>query len=181
MPQMTTNALCMLSTRADISLRPVAATDDAFLRALYAQVRAPELAATEWTEAQKQHFCNTQFDAQDSHYRAYYPSATLQIIETIDAQGIAAPAPVGRLYWVPMQDAKQEVLMEISIVNEARGKGIGTYLITQILARAVAQGSSVSLHVEPHNPAHRLYERLGFTVIDRTPVYDEMLWRPPTI
>ncbi len=41
-----------------------------------------------------------------------------------------------------------------------RGMGIGKKLMTQALT--MTQGG-VALHVEPDNPARKLYEKLGFT------------------
>ena len=163
----------------DIRLRPMVADDYPFLRALYAEVRADELAITGWSDEQKAMFCNMQFDAQDRHYREHYPGATFEVIERLDAAGTATA--IGRVYWAPLPDAKQDVLMEISIIAAARGKGIGTALIGEGLTRAAALGRSVSLHVEPNNPAHHLYTSLGFVRINNTGVYDEMRWQPPTV
>ena len=43
-----------------------------------------------------------------------------------------------------------------------RGQGIGTRLLTLVLAAAVEHHSAVSLSVSLENPALRLYRRLGF-------------------
>lgn len=51
-----------------------------------------------------------------------------------------------------------------------RGRGIGTALCRAVLQRAREAGlEQVSLSVETANPATSLYERLGFTVVQRTP------------
>ena len=54
----------------------------------------------------------------------------------------------------------ENILVYIAVDNEYRGKGIGKQLMEQTLN--YAQGD-VALHVEPDNPARKLYEKLGFT------------------
>lgn len=54
----------------------------------------------------------------------------------------------------------ENLLLFVAVRPELRGQGIGGKLIRRALKRC--QGS-VKLHVEPDNPARRLYERLGFT------------------
>ena len=44
-----------------------------------------------------------------------------------------------------------------------------------LLAYADRLGRPVSLHVEPFNPARRLYERLGFRVIETRGLYELMV------
>ena len=60
-------------------------------------------------------------------------------------------------------------LDEIVLVEEARGRGIGTALVEQVIADADARGVPVRLGVLEHNPARRLYERLGFRVVHVDP------------
>lgn len=56
--------------------------------------------------------------------------------------------------------------MSIAVVAHARGQGIGGALITALLELARAEGiATLSLSVEPDNPAVRLYERVGFRVL----------------
>ncbi|MDT7713547.1 MAG: hypothetical protein QOG46_2377, partial [Pseudonocardiales bacterium] len=72
-------------------LRPVDDADRAFLVELYASTREEELAQVEWPEGARETFVEQQFAAQDHHYRANYPGATLDVIE-VDG------SPAGRLY-----------------------------------------------------------------------------------
>ncbi len=46
------------------------------------------------------------------------------------------------------------------------GQGIGTHLLVAFLDAAQWVYPAVALNVRANNPAHRLYERLGFVVID---------------
>ena len=51
----------------------------------------------------------------------------------------------------------------IQVDPKRRGQGVGTAVITQVLAEAGASGRSVELDVSKDNPnAERLYTRLGF-------------------
>jgi len=54
----------------------------------------------------------------------------------------------------------ENILVYIAVDTSQRGKGVGRHLM-----QAVIEGTSgdIALHVEPDNPAKRLYERLGFT------------------
>lgn len=145
-----------------VRLRPASAGDEDFLRSVYAATRAEELAPTDWSDEQKAAFCQQQSIAQEAHYRAHYPTAEYDVIER-DGVGI------GRLYvdrW-----AKEIRIMDISLLPEARGVGIGTQLLTELQAEAKAAGKSLTIHVEKFNPARHLYERLGFREIEDKGVY----------
>jgi ribosomal-protein-alanine N-acetyltransferase len=54
----------------------------------------------------------------------------------------------------------ENLLLFVAMRPELRGQGIGGKLIKRALARCEGQ---VKLHVEPDNPARRLYDRLGFS------------------
>jgi ribosomal protein S18 acetylase RimI-like enzyme len=68
-------------------------------------------------------------------------------------------------------------IVDIALLPEQRGKGIGTALLRDLLAEADGTGKRVTIHVERLNPALRLYERLGFRVAEEG-VY-LFLERPP--
>jgi [ribosomal protein S18]-alanine N-acetyltransferase len=54
----------------------------------------------------------------------------------------------------------ENILVYIAVHGDTRGRGVGGKLVE--LAIGEARGD-IALHVEPDNPARRLYERLGFT------------------
>ena len=54
----------------------------------------------------------------------------------------------------------ENILVYIAVHGDARGRGLGRRLMRAALD---AVEGDVALHVEPDNPARRLYESLGFT------------------
>jgi ribosomal protein S18 acetylase RimI-like enzyme len=85
--------------------------------------------------------------------------------------------PAGRFY---VHRREREIrLMDIALLPEHRGRGIGSALLHDLFAEAAAAGKRVTVHVEEYNPARRLYERLGFKKIGEHGVYHLMEWRPP--
>jgi len=54
----------------------------------------------------------------------------------------------------------ENILVYIAVDGAVRGMGIGKQLMEKAIA--MAKGD-IALHVEPDNPAKKLYERLGFT------------------
>lgn len=54
----------------------------------------------------------------------------------------------------------ENILVYIAIDKNYRGQGLGTRLMQKALETA---DGDVALHVEPDNPARKLYEKLGFT------------------
>ena len=150
-----------------LSLRPIAPADDAFLARVYASSRADELAVTDWTEKLKADFCRRQFDAQSAYYAANYPGASFQIIERNGW-------PVGRLYVDRWE--KEIRIMDITLLPEFRGSGVGTTLIRALQEEARKVRKSLTIHVERFNRALGLYERLGFRQVEDKGVYLLMRW-----
>lgn len=150
-----------------ISLRPITPEDDSFLAALYGSTRAEELSVTTWSDEEKAVFCRRQFDAQSAHYVENYPGASLQVVER-------GGEPIGRLY---VTRWKREIrIMDIALLPAHRGTGIGTQLLRELQEEAGAAGKTLSIHVERFNPALRLYERLGFKMVEDKGVYLLLEW-----
>lgn len=71
------------------------------------------------------------------------------------------------------------VLVQIQLLPEHQGKGIGEHLIRTVLAQAEAAGLPVALSVLRGNPARRLYERLGFREVEAEEGNAfKLVWRP---
>jgi ribosomal protein S18 acetylase RimI-like enzyme len=151
-----------------IVLRPITPEDTAFLARVYASSRAEELAPTGWSDEQKEIFCRGQFDAQSTYYAATYPEASFQIIER---EGV----PIGRLYVARWE--KEIRIVDITLLPEFRGSGIGTQLLRELQDEARAAGKSLTIHVERFNRALQLYQRLGFEEIEDKGVYLLMRWK----
>jgi ribosomal protein S18 acetylase RimI-like enzyme len=149
-----------------VTLRPSVAEDRAFLYEVYADSRADELAQVPWTDEQRAAFLMQQFAAQDAAYRENYPGADFSVIEL---DGV----PIGRLYVARLDDGEIRI-MDVALLAEHRGRGIGTSLIGEIIVRADHEEAMVSLHVEHWNPALHLYERLGFVQAAANDVYVRM-------
>jgi ribosomal protein S18 acetylase RimI-like enzyme len=69
-------------------------------------------------------------------------------------------------------------LGRIYILPEYQRRGIGTLLIKSVLDGAFQDGLPVRLRVLKVNPAKRLYERLGFTVIEEADTHYVMKATP---
>jgi GNAT superfamily N-acetyltransferase len=59
-------------------------------------------------------------------------------------------------------------LDQLFILPEFQGQGFGQVILRQILEQSKVMGLPVRLWVLRVNPARRLYERLGFTIIEQT-------------
>jgi len=159
-----------MTAAVDVSFRPELPEDEAFLEKLYASTRAGEMALTGWDAAQQEAFLRQQFQFQTTHYRKHYGDASFRIILRNDA-------PIGRLY---VHFGAQEIrLMDIALLPEHRGAGLGGSILENLLREAAQLGKTVTLHVERFNPALRLYQRLGFRVIEDQQINFYMEWRPP--
>lgn len=156
-----------LALPAGLRLRPMVEDDRPFLLQVYASTRSDELALTAWSEPQKADFIAFQFHAQHTHYAHHYHDAEFLVIER---EGRAA----GRLYLHRGQDLR---IVDISLLPEARGQGIGSALLRALMDEARASAIPVSIHVERSNPALRLYRRLGFLPVSEHGIYLLMRWR----
>ena len=159
---------------ADFSLRlrPITPEDTSFLARVYASSRADELAMTGWSDEQKEIFCRRQFDAQATYYAATYPEASFQIVER---DGVS----IGRLYVARWE--KEIRIVDITLLPEFRGTGLGTKLLRDLQAEAQSDGKSLTIHVERFNRALGLYQRLGFEQVEDKGVYLLMRWSAPKL
>lgn len=146
-------------------------TDDLpLLRQLYRSVREEELRAVAWSEVQKQAFIDAQFDLQRQHYRAHYPGAEFLVVRE-------AGEPIGRIY---LHTRAREIrLMDIVLLPSVRRRGLGSRLLTALIAEARREQQTITLHVEPNNPARQWYERQGFVLIEDRGIYLFLGWQPP--
>lgn len=149
----------------DARLRPITPQDLPFLRQLYASTREQEMARSGWSTELVADFLMQQFELQHRYYQAHYADGEFLLIER-------SGRPVGRLYlhW----GASTLQLIDIALLPQERGRGLGSTLLAMLLERADARGLAVGLHVENDNPARHWYLRQGFAVTGENGVYLKM-------
>ncbi|WP_371345954.1 N-acetyltransferase family protein [Ancylobacter sp. IITR112] len=152
------------------ALRPETPADTPFLAALFASVRGPEFAGNGWPEEALRAFLADQFRLQTLHYARYHAGAAFFIVER-------RGTPVGR--FCLHRGERDHRIVDISLLAEARNQGMGGALLDWACAEAAALGRSVSLQVEAHNPACRLYARKGFVPTDETGPFWQMTRAAP--
>ncbi|HEX8391918.1 MAG TPA: GNAT family N-acetyltransferase [Longimicrobium sp.] len=152
-----------------ITLRPLTESDMPFLLALYATTREDELRQVDWTPEQKGAFVHQQFWAQHQFWQENYRYTSWDVV-------LRDGEPIGRLYVARWPEDIR--IVDIALVPEHRGGGIGSELIRALFAEGDASGRKVSIHVEMFNPARRLYERMGFVQAGDRGVY-LLMERPP--
>lgn len=152
-----------MALEADLSLRSATEVDEPFLRRLYASTRAEELAAFGWGEHEQQAFLDQQYAARAVDHRRRFADADDLVVEL---RGV----PVGRLL-VARAEGNETHVVDIALLPEHRGLGLGGRLLRWVLE---STAGAVTLHVLAWSPARRLYERLGFCVVDDGEVYVTM-------
>lgn len=151
-------------------LRTAEPADEAFLERLYASTRERDTAAWGWPAETLAEFLRLQSRAQRLDLRRRFPRSAESVVEI-------GGAPAGRI-WVDRAGETIE-LLDLSLLPEHRGRGLGGRLLADLLAEAEAAGKPVRLRVETSNPARRLYERSGFAWLGDDGVYGTMRWSPP--
>ncbi len=137
----------------EISQRPETAGDEAYVHRLILDSLAGELAAASWPEAIRDSLLETQYRGRLAGIQATYPDAERYIL-LVDGRN------AGRM--VVHRDANRIHLVDIVVSPEQRNRGVGTYLIRQLIEDAERAAKPVILMVNAFNPAQRLYRRLGF-------------------
>lgn len=141
---------------AAVRLRDCVPTDRALLLRIYASTRADELAAVPWSEEELDAFIAMQFDIQDRNYRNQFAGARFSVI-------LCGQRPVGRVS--VHRDRETMTLIDIAILPEFRGRGIGSRVLASVIEEAEEHGLPVRCHVDPQNAAQHLYQRLGFVAV----------------
>jgi GNAT superfamily N-acetyltransferase len=139
-----------------VTVRSAQAGDEALLRRIFANARAEEFAHLPGTDAVRRSIIDLQFAAQSSHFRGRYPGADHAVLSHRDT-------PVGRL--VTDTTAGRIRLVDLTILGEHRGRGIGSTVLESLGSRADGAALPIELSVWSANDgAIRLYTRFGFSV-----------------
>jgi ribosomal protein S18 acetylase RimI-like enzyme len=156
-------------TARGLRLLPARDADAPFLRSLFETARPDAAILAAWPDEIRRPFLDQQFRFQTTHYTRVYPEADRLLI-TVDG------TPIGRI--ILSREAEAWCLVDIALVPARRGQGFGTLLMQSIQAAARrARTRCVRLTVDMHNPARRLYERLGFRVEEESIPAVAMSWR----
>jgi len=152
-----------------LHLRPEREEDRDFRYRLFCDSRQPEFALVLPPPVYQQVMAH-QFHAQTVSYRNDFPQARFDIIE-LDGNRI------GRI--VVDRPGNMVHIVDQAVVPRLRGRGIGTAVMRAIMDDAAAAGLPVRLEVDSENhPSFRLYQRLGFVMIETAPFYLRLEWRP---
>ena len=159
-----------MSNNPGVSTRPVTDADQEFLIGVYASTRAEELVQVPWDKSQKDAFIRWQFGLQKQEYETRFPDARYEVI-------LVDGVPAGRI-WVGTDDT-QIRLLDIALLTEFQNRGVGTYLLKQLMDEAARSKKALRHMVFMLNDnAYRFYERLGFETIEDLGGYKHMEWRP---
>jgi ribosomal protein S18 acetylase RimI-like enzyme len=150
-----------------IALRPECPGDESLLLALYATTRQEELDLTGWDAATRSAFIQMQFKAMRRGYAGMFPNGQFSIV-------LLGDLAIGRL--VIHRGEREIHLVDMVLMPERRGQGIGGRLMRTLQAEAGQAGKPLSLHVLKGNRATRFYERLGFRCSGEVGLYHEMTW-----
>ena len=148
-----------------LTLREITPDDLFFLYQVYASTRMDEMVLTGWPQQQIDWFLQMQFNLQHSQWQQNNPDAEFNLI-------LLDNTSVGRLYIDHRE--KQIHIIDIAILPEFRGKGIGTYFLNGLKEEAHQKAMKLSLYVEKNNPARFLYQKIGFRVVEDGEVYHLM-------
>ncbi|WP_042164552.1 GNAT family N-acetyltransferase [Paenibacillus gorillae] len=151
--------------------RSATAEDETFLYEVYAGTRRNEVAEWGFGTREIELFLQMQHRARQASYSAAYPDAVCRVI-------YAADKPIGSLQ--VYYGSESIVLIDIALLPEARGKGVGSAVLLELQQKAAQLGLPVMLHVDNANVlARKLYGKLGFKETMADEIYTEMRWEPP--
>lgn len=148
--------------------RPERPGDTALLFAVFRAVQGEALAGLDPALAAM--LLHHQFAGQSASYRAAYPDGRFDVVE-VDGR------PVGRM----VTDAAGAAfrLVDLALLPEWQGRGIGTRLVRAFQREAQAACMPLRLSVLGTNAgARRLYERLGFRAVETTETHVGLEWTP---
>lgn len=153
-----------------LSLRPMMASDKAFIESLYRSTR-DDLRLLDAEEDFIDEFIESQRRAQTQGYGDMFPNAMYFVAEHHNER-------IGR---VVLDFGHSEVrVVDIALIPAARGKGFGGQILHSVQLVASKVMAPVTLTVRfDHLLAKQLYARLGFVVEAMQIPYERMVWYPP--
>ncbi len=160
-----------LKLPAGLNLRPMNASDNAFIESLYRSTR-DDLRMLDAEEDFIEEFIDQQRRAQTQGYGDMFPNALYFIVEYHSER-------IGR---VVLDFGQNEIrVMDIALIPVARGKGYGGQVLQAVQAVAGKVMTPVTLSVRfDHLRAKLLYARLGFVLEEAQIPFERMVWYPTT-
>jgi len=152
-----------------VSQRRARPEDEALRFELFAAEKASELERIGLAEAQYRSLLEMQYRGRALSYAAQYPEVEEWIVCTQAGSGI------GR--YLLAKTAKGIRLLDLAVLPQWRGRGIGTGVLQELAQRSCVAEVAFSLRVVKGNQATRLYARLGFQVIAEDEISYEMVWQ----
>jgi GNAT superfamily N-acetyltransferase len=152
-----------------INLRPITEKDRQFLCKVYISSREEEIGIRDWEEKERTEFLQSQFNMQHTYYMKSYKNPSFDIV-------LLGNVPIGRLY--VERNEKEIRIIDISLLKEYRGFGIGRELINCLIEESKNKNIELTLHVEYYNFAKQWYERIGFKQHEENGVYIFMIRAP---
>jgi ribosomal protein S18 acetylase RimI-like enzyme len=151
-----------------VSRRPLTVDDEPFIKRLIAEVVADELGARLWPDAARVPLVDIQYRARRQGFHDAFPDATEEIVQR---DGEAAG------WLVTARDAESIRVVDIALLPQERGQGLGTACIRDLQDEAERTARLLRLSVVRMNAAARLYERLGFQITGGDEIRYAMEWR----
>ncbi len=153
----------------NLRLAPLSPEDEDFIYRLYASTRMAEISGFGWDQAQQEAFLRMQFNAQKRWYEMAYPGAEYTVILRDEQR-------VGRM--IVLRGTQEFHLIDIALLAEHRGCGIGTALVAGLIAESQRAAVPLALQVLKSNRAVHLYQRLGFIRSGEDEMYYQMRANP---
>ena len=110
-------------------------------------------------------FLRMQYSARRQGYAASFPSAAHSVL-------LDAGQPAGSM--IVARSASEIRLVDIALLPEHRGLGIGAQVISDLIREAEIRKIPLRLSVACGNPAIHLYQRLGLVPMKTDAMYIEM-------
>jgi len=152
-------------------LRSVQEADRGFLAVLYRTThRVSHEALSHLPQDAARALLAMQLHAQAASYRQRFPGVLFHIV--CDDHG----RPAGRL--TVARTGTDLHLLDIGLLPEYRGRGLGTALIEALQRDAAASGIPLQLKVARGRRAQNLYRRMGFVVTTEYELEIGMTWSP---
>ncbi|MDA8482774.1 GNAT family N-acetyltransferase [Pseudomonas resinovorans] len=141
-----------IKTADMLTKRAATAADEPWMRQLFAQLRGLDPAMIAACPA----LLEQQWQLQQRVFASHYPEAHTELVLLDDA-------PIGLI--TLHEGASTIRVLEIGLEARYRGRGYGQWLLGDLTRHADRQGKALELAVMGHNPAIRLYQRLGFRAL----------------